>query len=92
MNYERGSEWCRWDLHIHTPGTLKNDQYAGNSLDEKWDNFYNAIREYIGDGTDINKNIEVLGITDYNSIDNYKKVISDNRLPDSVILPFLRES
>lgn len=89
MNYERGSEWCRWDLHIHTPGTLKNDQYAGNSLDEKWDNFYNAIREYIGDGTDINKNIEVLGITDYNSIDNYKKVISDNRLPDSIklILP-----
>lgn len=89
MNYERGSEWRRWDLHIHTPGTLKNDQYAGNSIDEKWENFYNAIEGYIGDGSDIRKNIEVIGITDYNSIKNYKKVLSDNRLPDCVklILP-----
>lgn len=89
MNYERGSEWRRWDLHVHTPGTLKNDQYAGNSLDEKWENFYNKIKEYVGDGSDIRKKIEVIGITDYNSIKNYKKVLSDNRLPDCVrlILP-----
>ena len=89
MNYARGSEWRRWDLHVHTPGTLKNDQYAGNSIDEKWENFYNAIEGYIGDGSDIRKNIEVIGITDYNSIKNYKKVLSDNRLPDCVklILP-----
>lgn len=89
MNYARGSEWRRWDLHVHTPGTLKNDQYAGNSIDEKWENFYNAIEGYIGDGSDIRKNIEVIGITDYNSIKNYKKVLSDNRLPNCVklILP-----
>ena len=89
MNYARGSEWRRWDLHVHTPDTLKNDQYAGNSIDEKWENFYNAIEGYIGDGSDIRKNIEVIGITDYNSIKNYKKVLSDNRLPDCVklILP-----
>lgn len=89
MNYERGSEWRRWDLHVHTPGTLKNDQYVGNSLDEKWENFYNKIKEYVGDGSDIRKKIEVIGITDYNSIKNYKKVLSDNRLPDCVrlILP-----
>ena len=35
LNYERGSEWRRWDLHIHTPQTLKNDQYEGKTVDEK---------------------------------------------------------
>ena len=23
----RGSEWAKWDLHIHTKGTAKNDKY-----------------------------------------------------------------
>lgn len=86
LNYKRGSEWRRWDLHIHTPQTLKNDQYEGKTADEKWDNFYNTIVDYIGDGTDPLKTIEVIGITDYLSIDNYNKVMTDGRLPDSIKL------
>ncbi len=86
LNYERGSEWRRWDLHIHTPGTLKNDQYEGKTIEEKWDNFYDTITHYIGDGTDPLRTIEVIGITDYLSIDNYNKVMSDGRLPDSIKL------
>lgn len=58
LNYKRGSEWRRWDLHVHTPQTLKNDQYEGKTVDEKWDNFYNTIVDYIGDGTDPLKKIE----------------------------------
>ena len=79
LNYERGSEWRRWDLHIHTPGTLKNDQYEGKTIEEKWDNFYDTIVQYIGDGTDPLKTIEVIGITDYLSIDNYNKVMKDRQ-------------
>src|SRR5689334_7588367 len=30
----RGSEWHRWDPHIHTPGTLLNDQFGST---EPWD-------------------------------------------------------
>ena len=86
LNYKRGSEWRRWDLHVHTPQTLKNDQYEGKTVDEKWDNFYNTIVDYIGDGTDPLKKIEVIGITDYLSIDNYNKVMTDGRLPDSIKL------
>ena len=86
VKYERGSEWRRWDLHIHTPGTLKNDQYEGKTIEEKWDNFYDTIAQYIGDGTDQLRTIEVIGITDYLSIDNYNKVIEDGRLPDSIKL------
>ena len=65
LNYERGSEWRRWDLHIHTPGTKKNDMYEGGSIEEKWDGFYNFISSYIGDGSDPLRAIKVIGITDY---------------------------
>ncbi len=86
VGYERGSEWRRWDLHMHTPGTQKNDQYSGRTIDEKWDQFYQAVNDYIGDGSNPMKDIAVIGITDYMSIDNCKKVIRDKRLPASVRL------
>ena len=41
--YLRGSEWRRWDLHVHTPGTNKNDQYevqfdlCGEQLEHAFD-------------------------------------------------------
>lgn len=82
----RGSVWRRWDLHIHTPGTVRNDQYAGSTLEEKWNNFYKAIEDYVGDGSDPEKAIAVLGITDYLSIENYKRVIAEKRLPKCIKL------
>lgn len=87
--FPHGSEWRRWDLHIHTPGTQKNDNFTGTSLEEKWDKFYKDVSEYVGDGTDPVKNIAVMAITDYLSLDNYKKVLNDRKLPDSIklILP-----
>lgn len=87
--YERGSEWRRWDLHMHTPGTQKNDQYSGSTIGQKWDLFYQTVNDYIGDGTDPMKSVAVIGITDYLSVDNCKKVLEDGRLPDTVrlILP-----
>ena len=86
LEFSRGSEWRRWDLHVHTPETKKNDKYKGSSIEEKWDNFYDKISSYIGDGSDQMKNIAVIGITDYLSIDKYLKVKKDNRLPKSVKL------
>lgn len=86
MVNNKGSEWRRWDLHIHTPETKKNDCYTGRTPDEKWDNFYNDINNYVSDGTDPNKSIIVIGITDYVSVENYKKVIADKRLPESIKL------
>lgn len=75
----RGSEWRKWDLHIHTPGTAKNDQY-GNS-EEIWDQYIDALEK-----TDI----AVFGITDYFSINNYLKVKEyqrQGRLQGKFILP-----
>lgn len=88
MAYERGSVWRRWDLHIHTPETKKNCNFIGNNVTEQWDKFYEDVLDYI-DSNDITKKVAVIGITDYFSIDNYRKVISDGRFKDKfqLILP-----
>ena len=83
----RGSEWNRWDFHIHTPGTLKNDQFTGMTIDKKWDNFYNDIISYIDSEPNGQHKIVAVGITDYLSVKNYLKVISDGVLPSKI--PFI---
>lgn len=86
--FEKGSEWRRWDLHIHTPGTKKSDKYQGKSIEQKWDNFYSALNAYVEDQKDEIKQVAVLGITDYCSIDNYLKVVSDNKLSPKILQIF----
>ena len=58
----RGSEWRKWDLHIHTPFTKLNDQYKAKNKEEKWNLFCQKIEE---------SDVSVFGITDYFSIENY---------------------
>ena len=79
MDYLRGSEWRRWDFHLHTPFTKKNDLYSGNG-DEKWAQFYADVISYIGDGSDPQRKIAAVGITDYFSMENYKKIKADGIL------------
>ena len=55
-----GSTWRRWDLHIHTPDTILNDQF------DDWDEFLTAIEDQ--------DDVKVLGVTDYFSITNYSKL------------------
>lgn len=66
MDFNRGSEWNKWDLHIHTKGTNKNDQFRRDiTFDEFCIDFFKKAVE---------NNIKVIGITDYFSIENYNKV------------------
>ncbi len=60
--YPRGSEWRRWDLHVHTPASALNSEFG------KWDDYITAL-EKTGAG------VSVIGITDYCSIDGYKSVL-----------------
>jgi len=64
QKYARGSEWRKWDLHVHTPASILNNQF-GNDWDEYVRNLFNKAIKY---------NIVVIGITDYFSIDGYKKI------------------
>jgi hypothetical protein len=55
-----GSEWHRWDVHIHTPITTLNNQYRNCNLDQ----FVQEVNTRSAD-------VIALGITDYYSIDSY---------------------
>lgn len=57
---ERGSEWRRWDLHVHTPDTALEDSY------ESWDGYIAAIAQQSA--------VKVIGVTDYYLFDNYGKL------------------
>ena len=61
----QGSTWHRWEPHIHAPGTVLNDQYSGV---DPWEDFLKACE--LADPP-----LEVLGITDYLSIDCYEEVL-----------------
>jgi hypothetical protein len=87
MEYIKGSEWRRWDIHLHTPDTKKCDNFTAIENSTKWDTFYADILTYIADGKDPQTAIAAVGITDYFSIENYEKVIADNRLKDAI--PFI---
>jgi hypothetical protein len=57
-----GSQWHRWDPHLHAPGTLLNDQFKGD-----WSAYINTVNK-------ATPSINVLGVTDYFCIRTYKEV------------------
>jgi hypothetical protein len=59
----RGSEWHRWDPHIHAPGTVLEDGFP-----DDWDAYIKKIETAI-------PVIGALGVTDYYSIDTYREVL-----------------
>lgn len=61
----RGSEWSRWDPHIHTPGTLLNDQFRGSDC---WDSYLASLEA-------VEPSIRAVGITDYYLTANYERVL-----------------
>ena len=63
----RGSEWRIWDLHVHTPSSLKHN-YTCTKEENIWDKYIEALEQ-------LPKDIKVLGINDYLFIDGYKKVL-----------------
>ena len=66
--YPRGSEWRKWDLHIHSPLSGLNNQYPKNSDGSpNWDLFIDELEKI--------KDVSVIGITDYFFIDGYKKIM-----------------
>jgi ABC-type cobalamin/Fe3+-siderophores transport system ATPase subunit len=78
--YPRGSEWRKWDLHVHSPASALNNQFTGATLEEKWRNYFTKLR--------LLTDVSVIGVTDYFSIDGYKKVITEGGLTNfDLIVP-----
>ena len=64
ISYPRGSEWRKWDLHVHTPASHLSALFG-----DDWDDYVQTLFK-----TAIAKRVQVLGITDYFTIDGYKKI------------------
>jgi predicted ATPase len=62
--YPRGSEWRKWDLQVHTPFSALNNGFGSNSEEYTKILFRRALE----------KNIVAIGVTDYFSIEGYKKL------------------
>ena len=67
----KGAIWSKWDLHIHSPATIFNNNFEGHSMEDKWDRYINEIEKL--------EDVKVLGITDYYSIDGYLYMIEKKK-------------
>ena len=65
MNDPRGSQWRKWDLHVHTPSSLR--QHYGGDTEENWGDFISYLEALPAE-------FKVLGINDYIFLDGYKKI------------------
>ncbi len=76
----RGSEWHRWEPHIHAPGTILNNQFKSDD----WNGYLDALEN-------ASPPIEAIAITDYYTTALYEEVRrhkESGRLPGiSLIIP-----
>ncbi len=59
----RGSEWHRWEPHIHAPGTVLNNQFGGT---DPWG-------AYLSNLEGLTPKIEAIAVTDYYVTDTYEE-------------------
>lgn len=82
--YARGSEWRKWDLHVHTPISI--EQEYGGDTDEVWNKYLQTLSNLPAD-------IKVLGINDYLFLEGYERVLKyyqDGNLPNiELLLPIV---
>jgi len=68
--WPRGSEWRKWDLHLHAPDTKLNDQFKIADGSDVWDEYCRKLHK---------SDIHAFGITDYFSADGYFSVLKKYR-------------
>lgn len=61
-DYPRGSEWRKWDLHLHAPGTKLNDGYTRKDGRPDLEQFCQIVHD---------SDVAVIAVTDYFSLDGY---------------------
>ncbi len=82
----RGSTWHIWDFHLHTPYSVLNNQFGDPEEEATWDRYISAIEERVEE-----IGVAAIGITDYFSIEGYKRVLryqqEEGRLRDLLLFP-----
>jgi hypothetical protein len=75
----RGSEWHRWEPHIHAPGTILNNQFGAA---DPWNSYLTTLEG-------LAPKIEAIAVTDYYVTDTYEEFIkhkATGRLPGVSLL------
>ncbi|MEH7876606.1 AAA family ATPase [Rhizobium laguerreae] len=75
----RGSEWHRWEPHIHAPGTILNNQFGANA---PWETYLASIEG-------VRPKVEAIAVTDYYVTDTYEEFLKQKavgRLPGVKLL------
>ena len=60
-----GSNWLRWEPHVHAPGTIFNDQFKGD-----WASYLDALEA-------ADPPIRAIAVTDYYLVDTYRMVCAE---------------
>lgn len=80
--FPMGSTWRKWDLHVHSPLSILNNHFPKTQDGPDWDLYLGSLEQY---------DISVLGVTDYFTIEGYKKLLDfkkEGRLSNiDLILP-----
>lgn len=66
-NIIKGSEWRKWDLHVHTPASGMANEYGSD-----WDLYVKTLFSLA-----MERNVAAIGITDYFTIEGYEKIKHD---------------
>lgn len=66
ITFPRGSEWRKWDLHVHTPASLVHN-YTGA---DPWALFLDDLERLPAE-------FKVLGINDYIFLDGYRRLLKE---------------
>lgn len=66
--WPRGSEWRRWDLHVHTPESRLGSPFGGQT----WEQYVTALETAAAEAK-----ISVIGVTDYMTLDGYERLFSE---------------
>jgi len=61
----RGSEWHRWEPHIHAPGTVLNNQFGHT---DPWETYFTTLEN-------LTPQIEAISVTDYYVTDTYEEFL-----------------
>jgi len=66
--WSRGSEWRRWDLHVHTPESKLGSPFSGVT----WEEYVTFL-----EAAAASAKISVIGVTDYMTLDGYEKLFAE---------------
>ena len=75
----RGSEWHRWEPHIHAPGTILNNQFG---VSDPWNSYLSTLEG-------LTPKVEAVAVTDYYITDTYEELLkykTAGRLPDVLLI------